>query len=81
MDVRRRFDARKFSAKIVEEVLQQVLKGQPSLQHDGKIPIGVSARHVHLAQAEVELLFGENYQLTPKFELSQPASLLQRRRS
>ncbi|QDQ02277.1 phosphate propanoyltransferase [Lysinibacillus fusiformis] len=58
--------------KIVEEVLQQVLKGQPSLQHDGKIPIGVSARHVHLAQAEVELLFGENYQLTPKFELSQP---------
>lgn len=58
--------------QIVEEVLQQVLKSQPSLQHDGKIPIGVSARHVHLAQAEVELLFGENYQLTPKFELSQP---------
>ncbi|MDM5247476.1 phosphate propanoyltransferase [Lysinibacillus sp. G4S2] len=58
--------------KIVEEVLQQVLKNQPSPQHDGKIPIGVSARHVHLAQAEVEKLFGENYQLTPKFELSQP---------
>lgn len=58
--------------KIVEEVLQQVLKNQPSSQHDGKIPIGVSARHVHLAQAEVEKLFGENYQLTPKFELSQP---------
>ncbi|WP_223554553.1 phosphate propanoyltransferase [Lysinibacillus sphaericus] len=58
--------------KIVEEVLQQVLKNQPSPQHDGKIPIGVSARHVHLAQAEVEQLFGENYQLTPKFELSQP---------
>ncbi|MFF2793351.1 phosphate propanoyltransferase [Lysinibacillus xylanilyticus] len=58
--------------KIVEEVLQQVLKDQPSSQHDRKIPIGVSARHVHLAQAEVEQLFGENYQLTPKFELSQP---------
>lgn len=58
--------------KIVEEVLQQVLKKQPSSQYDGKIPIGVSARHVHLAQAEVEKLFGENYQLTPKFELSQP---------
>jgi len=58
--------------KIVEEVLQQVLKNQPSSQYDGKIPIGVSARHVHLAQAEVEQLFGENYQLTPKFELSQP---------
>ncbi|MFJ5764052.1 phosphate propanoyltransferase [Lysinibacillus sp. NPDC093210] len=58
--------------KIVEEVLQQVLKNQPSQPDDGKIPIGVSARHVHLAQAEVEQLFGENYQLTPKFELSQP---------
>ncbi|KGR85577.1 phosphate propanoyltransferase [Lysinibacillus boronitolerans] len=58
--------------KIVEEVLQQVLKNQSSPPHDGKIPIGVSARHVHLAQAEVEQLFGENYQLTPKFELSQP---------
>ncbi|MFJ7661553.1 phosphate propanoyltransferase [Lysinibacillus sp. NPDC097162] len=58
--------------KIVEEVLQQVLKNQPSPPDDGKIPIGVSARHVHLAQAEVEQLFGKNYQLTPKFELSQP---------
>ncbi|POZ57034.1 Phosphate propanoyltransferase [Lysinibacillus sphaericus] len=58
--------------KIVEEVLQQVLKNQPSRPDDGKIPIGVSARHVHLAQEEVEQLFGENYQLTPKFELSQP---------
>lgn len=58
--------------KIVEEVLQQVLKKQPSLQHNGKIPIGVSARHVHLSQSEVEQLFGENYQLTPKFQLSQP---------
>ncbi|KYG92309.1 phosphate propanoyltransferase [Metasolibacillus sp. FSL H7-0170] len=59
--------------KIVEEVLQQVLKNQPSLQqHDDKIPVGVSARHVHLAQAEVEQLFGKSYQLTPKFELSQP---------
>jgi len=61
-----------FVQKIVEEVLQQVLRNQPSPPYDRKIPIGVSARHVHLAQAEVEQLFGENYQLTPKFELSQP---------
>jgi len=61
-----------FVQKIVEEVLQQVLRNQPSPPHDRKIPIGVSARHVHLAQAEVEQLFGDNYQLTPKFELSQP---------
>ncbi len=33
------------------------------------VPIGVSARHVHLTQAHVEALFGEGYQLTKKKEL------------
>jgi putative phosphotransacetylase len=33
------------------------------------IPLGVSARHVHLSKEHVELLFGEGYQLTKKKEL------------
>lgn len=33
------------------------------------VPIGVSARHVHLTQEHVEVLFGEGYQLTRKKEL------------
>ena len=36
------------------------------------IPIGVSAHHVHLSQADVERLFGEGHQLTPRSPLSQP---------
>jgi acetate kinase len=36
------------------------------------IPIEVSAHHVHLAQADVEKLFGPGHQLTPEHELSQP---------
>lgn len=36
------------------------------------IPIEVSAHHVHLAQAEVDKLFGPGHQLTPEHELSQP---------
>ena len=36
------------------------------------IPIGVSAHHVHLSQADVEALFGENHQLTPLSPLAQP---------
>lgn len=36
-----------------------------------KIPIEVSARHVHLSQHLVEVLFGEGYQLTPEKTLSQ----------
>lgn len=30
------------------------------------VPIGVSARHIHLTQEHVEALFGEGYQLTPE---------------
>ena len=33
------------------------------------IPVGVSARHVHLTQKDVEILFGPGYQLTKKKEL------------
>lgn len=33
------------------------------------IPVGVSARHIHLTQAHVEALFGAGYQLTKKKEL------------
>ena len=34
-----------------------------------KVPVGISARHIHLTQAHVEKLFGKGYQLTKKKEL------------
>ena len=34
-----------------------------------KVPVGISARHIHLTQADVEKLFGPGYQLTKKKEL------------
>lgn len=33
------------------------------------VPVGVSARHIHLTQEHVEALFGQGYQLTKKKEL------------
>ena len=34
--------------------------------------VEISARHVHVSQADLEVLFGKDYKLTPKKDLSQP---------
>jgi len=39
---------------------------------EAKIPISISARHVHLSVAHVEALFGAGRRLTRKSDLSQP---------
>ncbi len=38
----------------------------------GYIPIGISARHVHLSVENVEILFGKGHRLTPIKDLRQP---------
>ncbi|MCT4583483.1 MAG: phosphate propanoyltransferase [Peptostreptococcaceae bacterium] len=37
-----------------------------------KLPIALSNKHLHLSKADIETLFGANYELTVKKELSQP---------
>ena len=37
-----------------------------------KIPIEVSARHIHLSLKDLKILFGKNYKLTKKRNLTQP---------
>ncbi len=41
-----------------------------------EIPVEISARHVHLSKADVEILFGKGYSLTRKRDLSQPGQYL-----
>lgn len=52
---------------ITRMVLEAVEKSGPSSGF--MVPIGVSARHVHLTQEHVEALFGPGYQLTKKKDL------------
>ena len=52
--------------KIVQAVLQQLKK---SMKIEMDVPVGVSARHCHLSRGDLNILFGKDYSLTPKFEL------------
>lgn len=57
-------------ALITKLVLEAVENQKASEENAGyMVPIGVSARHVHLTQEHVEALFGPGYQLTKKKEL------------
>lgn len=49
-------------------VIESIQAGQKKGE-DFQVPVGVSARHIHLTQEDVEILFGEGYQLTKKKEL------------
>lgn len=44
-------------------------KKTPDKDGNFTIPVGVSGRHAHLSQEDVEILFGKGYQLTKKSEL------------
>jgi len=37
-----------------------------------KVLVETSARHVHVSRKDLDILFGEGYELTPKKDLSQP---------
>ena len=49
--------------KQVTKIIMEHLKSESAA--DG-IKVGVSARHVHLSQADLETLFGKGHELTPK---------------
>lgn len=56
-------------ALITKLVLEAVEKQKSSEGAGYMVPVGVSARHIHLTQEHVEALFGEGHHLTQKKEL------------
>lgn len=57
--------------KIVQEVIKQLHFHTGDDTQNG-IPIGVSARHCHLCERDLERLFGSGSQLSKRSDLSQP---------
>ena len=51
---------------ITRMVLESIQKQEASSENGYVVPVGVSARHIHLTQEHVEALFGEGYQPTKK---------------
>lgn len=56
--------------ELITKMVVEALKEKETKTSEAyKVPIGVSARHIHLTQEQVEELFGARYQLTKKKEL------------
>ena len=53
---------------ITRMVIESMNKNSES-SHGYMVPVGVSARHIHLTKEHVEVLFGKGYELTKKKEL------------
>jgi len=53
-------------------LLEAIKEGGYLKKDDNSIPVGISNRHIHLSQADLETLFGAGYQLTKTKDLSQP---------
>jgi putative phosphotransacetylase len=64
----------KYTSEEIARLVIDVMNGMsaPKSESEGDIPVGVSNRHIHLSEADVEKLFGTGYSLTPLKDLSQP---------
>ncbi len=64
------------NGEAILKLLMDALKSNISTPEAGaatdEIPVGVSNRHVHLSQADLDSLFGAGYQFTKMKDLSQP---------
>lgn len=55
--------------EMITQLVLQTMNGMEQKANGYRVPVGVSARHIHLTQEHVEALFGEGYRLTKKKDL------------
>lgn len=57
------------TVELIAQMVLQTINKMDQKDNGYQVPVGVSARHIHLTQQDVETLFGEGYQLTKKKDL------------
>jgi propanediol utilization protein len=57
---------------LVELLLEAINEGRDAKTDANSVPVGISNRHIHLSQRDLDVLFGAGYQLTKTKDLSQP---------
>lgn len=57
---------------ILEKVVSEVIRRLRDYEDEPYVTVGVSNRHIHLSQKDIEVLFGQGYQLTKMKDLKQP---------
>jgi len=64
------------NCEVLLELLLEAAKNSKSYsackESSSNIPVGISNRHIHLSQKDLESLFGKDYKLTKLKDLSQP---------
>ncbi|PAE21523.1 propanediol utilization protein [Bacillus sp. 7504-2] len=58
--------------QLQEQIIREVVRRVQTIEEQPYVPIGVSNRHIHLKQEDLEILFGAGYQLTKWKDLQQP---------
>jgi propanediol utilization protein len=57
---------------LVDLLMEAIKEGGDVKKDANSIPVGISNRHIHLSQTDLNTLFGEGYQLAKIKDLSQP---------
>lgn len=55
--------------KIITKIVSEKLQEQSEKANKLEVPVGVSARHVHLTREHLDILFGNSYELKKKKDL------------
>jgi len=59
-------------ADIIVEAIKVGGVSDKSAEETKSVPLGISNRHIHLSEEDLKICFGDDYQLSPMKDLSQP---------